>query len=241
MMDRPVIRCAACGGPLAAGAMRCAFCGSQLAQAACPACLGLVPTGARHCPACGAALPRPEEEAAPAMKCPGCGGVLGSVRVGQALLRPCLACGGIWMGRTEFEAMARVREARDLFLGSPEGAERTGQPPVSMEVHYRRCPACGKFMNRSNYARISGVILDSCRDDGIWFDPDELRRVVLFIETGGLDRAAQRQREEHAATASATTQPEGSIGAPSVVDDSLSWLVGEVLFDAARTLVKLIR
>ena len=240
-MDRPVIRCSACGGPLAAGAMRCAFCGSQLAQAACPACLGLVPSGARHCPACGAALQRPTEEDAPAMKCPGCGGVLGSVRIGPTQLRPCLACGGIWMAKTEFETMARAREARDLFLGSPQGEGRPGQQSVSMEVHYRRCPVCGKFMNRMNYARISGVILDGCRDDGFWFDPDELRKVVVFIETGGLDRAARRQREDHAAAASPTVQPEGSSGAPSAADESLSGMVGEVLFDAARILVKLIR
>lgn len=238
-MDRPVIRCAACGGPLAAGAMRCAFCGSQLAQAACPACLGLVPTGANHCPACGAALLRPAEEDAQAMNCPGCGGALGAVRVGSVQLRPCLACGGIWMGRTEFETLARVREARDVFLGSPHGEERGGSPPLSMEVRYRPCPACGKLMNRMNYARISGVILDSCREDGFWFDSDELRKVVLFIESGGLDRA--REREETIVAATATALPGEYCGPPHVAEDSLSALVVEVLFDAGRALVRLVR
>jgi hypothetical protein len=51
-------------------------------------------------------------------------------------------------------------------------------------------------MNRSNYGRISGVILDSCKDHGLWFDQDELRRVLAFIEAGGLDRSRERQIQE---------------------------------------------
>lgn len=63
-------------------------------------------------------------------------------------------------------------------------------------VHYRPCPDCGNLMNRSNYGRISGVILDSCREHGLWFDRDELRRVLAFVEAGGLDRSQERQIQE---------------------------------------------
>jgi Zn-finger nucleic acid-binding protein len=51
-------------------------------------------------------------------------------------------------------------------------------------------------MNRVNYARRSGVVLDVCRAHGIWFDRDELRRVLAFIAGGGLDRARQLELEE---------------------------------------------
>ena len=51
-------------------------------------------------------------------------------------------------------------------------------------------------MNRVNYARRSGVVLDVCKAHGLWFDQDELRRVLAFIASGGLDRAREREIEE---------------------------------------------
>jgi hypothetical protein len=51
-------------------------------------------------------------------------------------------------------------------------------------------------MNRVNYARRSGVVLDVCKAHGLWFDRDELRRVLAFIAGGGLDRAREREMED---------------------------------------------
>jgi hypothetical protein len=50
-------------------------------------------------------------------------------------------------------------------------------------------------MHRENVARISGVIVDRCGRHGVWFDVDELQRLVQFWESGGLDRARARERE----------------------------------------------
>lgn len=50
-------------------------------------------------------------------------------------------------------------------------------------------------MNRVNYAKRSGVVLDVCKAHGIWFDKDELRRVLVFIAGGGLDRARELEIE----------------------------------------------
>lgn len=49
-------------------------------------------------------------------------------------------------------------------------------------------------MNRFNFAGCSGVILDSCRPHGVWFDPEELRGIVAFIRGGGLDVAREKER-----------------------------------------------
>ncbi len=244
MKEREAIRCAACSGPVAPGAVRCAFCGSQLAQAACPACLALIPEGARHCAACGRPVAELAESPAPPMSCPACRGALGSVLAGEVPLRPCLACGGIWVARENFEALARTRESRDVFLGSPLG-QAPAQPAAvdPTEVHYRPCPSCGKLMNRMNYARISGVILDACREDGLWFDQDELRKVVQFIETGGLDRAARREREAAVRAPPVPTQTGGPGTFPALEGTSadVPALVGELLWDAARLAVRLLR
>jgi Zn-finger nucleic acid-binding protein len=51
-------------------------------------------------------------------------------------------------------------------------------------------------MNRVNYAKRSGVILDVCKAHGVWFDRDELRHVLTFVTEGGLDRARELELEE---------------------------------------------
>jgi hypothetical protein len=44
------------------------------------------------------------------------------------------------------------------------------------------------------------VIIDVCKGDGVWFEQGELRLVMSFIDSGGLERArsheAQRLAEE---------------------------------------------
>src|SRR6185295_6075766 len=69
-------------------------------------------------------------------------------------------------------------------------------PHTEGQVFYLKCPRCAKIMNRMNYAHSSGIIIDMCRAHGIWFDRDELRRIIEFIQAGGLDRARQREKQD---------------------------------------------
>ena len=41
-------------------------------------------------------------------------------------------------------------------------------------------------MNRVNFARMSGVIVDACRGHGTYLDAGELHRIVKFIQSGGV-------------------------------------------------------
>jgi hypothetical protein len=43
-------------------------------------------------------------------------------------------------------------------------------------------------MNRRNYGGSSAVIIDLCKTDGIWFDADELARILVWIRAGGVER-----------------------------------------------------
>jgi Zn-finger nucleic acid-binding protein len=63
-------------------------------------------------------------------------------------------------------------------------------------VRYRKCVVCAQLMNRVNYAGCSGVIVDVCAEHGLWFDRNELQRIVGFIQGGGLDRSRKREIEE---------------------------------------------
>ena len=50
-------------------------------------------------------------------------------------------------------------------------------------------------MTRKNYASTSGVIIDLCKDHGVWLDHRELERIVAFVRGGGLARAREREIE----------------------------------------------
>jgi Zn-finger nucleic acid-binding protein len=115
--------------------------------------------------------------------------------VGEVDVEACQACGGLWLERAVFERLSASRERQGAMLGV---LPVPGAPPVlgTEPVRYRPCPVCRQFMNRTNYARHSGVILDVCRTHGLWFDRDELRRVLAFIAGGGLDRAREAELED---------------------------------------------
>jgi Zn-finger nucleic acid-binding protein len=132
--------------------------------------------------------------AATGAPCPACAKALASAKVGDVEVGECLACGGLWLDRVVFEQLGTSRERQGAVLGALPAPEK---PPVAKlePVQYRPCPACHQRMNRVNYARRSGVVLDVCKAHGIWFDRDELRRVLAFIAGGGLDRAREQELE----------------------------------------------
>jgi Zn-finger nucleic acid-binding protein len=58
-------------------------------------------------------------------------------------------------------------------------------------------------MNRTNFGRRSGVVIDRCKDHGVWFDAAELDAVLRFIREGGEALAEASRVEEERAVASA--------------------------------------
>jgi Zn-finger nucleic acid-binding protein len=51
-------------------------------------------------------------------------------------------------------------------------------------------------MNRINFSRVSGTVIDVCKGHGVFLDAGELHQIVLFLQSGGLDRARQQQIED---------------------------------------------
>jgi Zn-finger nucleic acid-binding protein len=154
----------------------------------------MVFAGTRHCPHCGTRAHRAEtlvpEDVA--LSCPRCAGQLNPVQVGGARLRECARCAGVWVAPDDFTRVTADAEQQAAVLRF----RGDGPPPAPVEasVRYLPCPGCGTLMHRANFQRISGVIIDQCRDHGAWLDADELRRVVEFIRGGGLERAREREK-----------------------------------------------
>lgn len=197
----PAFRCPSCGGPAAKDARACVHCGSLLATKRCVRCFALSPREAERCVKCGALLPTPALVADGTGRCPDCRLDLVAHAFGAVGYAECPRCAGLFLKREAFEAVtkdadtrAKVRLAGPVADASaaPAGKAASGAFPA---VRYRPCPSCAKLMNRSNYGGGSGIVLDSCREHGLWFDGGELAAIVDFLEKGGWDRLRARERE----------------------------------------------
>jgi Zn-finger nucleic acid-binding protein len=149
--------------------------------------------GAQFCPHCGAATETLQVGPEGARHCPQCKETkLQRITVGAVQLEECLRCGGLWVDTKVFERICSDQAAQTAAIGLRL------PPPVADDgrVHYRKCPQCSQLMRRTKYASRLGVIIDVCRPHGVWLDRDELRRIIEFIRSGGLERQRQIEMEE---------------------------------------------
>jgi Zn-finger nucleic acid-binding protein len=115
------------------------------------------------------------------------------VAIGGASLLECGSCDGVWIDAADFERICADRESRAAVLH-----RWTTAPPPAMnqKVRYRPCVRCAKMMNRVNFGRLSGTVVDVCRGHGTFLDPGELHAIATFVEAGGLDRMRERQIQD---------------------------------------------
>jgi Zn-finger nucleic acid-binding protein len=199
-MQAQTLNCPTCGAAATSSATRCVFCGARLATVACPSCFTMMFAGSKHCANCGVKVDaaKPSEDATSrTTTCPHCRVGLESIAVGSARLRECGRCDGLWVDVESFERIVNEHEEQAAVLGTPSLLPKpnAGGVDTSVKVHYVPCPECGQLMNRVNFARCSGVVVDVCKGHGTWFDRDELRHIVEFIQGGGL--TVSREREKH--------------------------------------------
>lgn len=218
--DSAVVRCSACGAPRLGDEAACRYCGSSFTvherdiDTICPFCMARVSGGARFCSHCGSPILVGQAAAgATPLPCPACGASrhLVSRRLGAepVAVAECEVCAGMWVDTGTFQvlaARARLGQLDPAVAAAPPA--RAGAATAVNERRpasdrpggagrlYRPCAVCGALMNRQNYGRKSGVILDICRAHGIWFDDGELAQVLAWIRDGGEQRAGQLAAEE---------------------------------------------
>lgn len=190
--DARSLHCPNCGAAAEPGSGRCPYCRALLATVSCPACFARIFDGTAFCSSCGARRTRTEAPA-DAARCPSCRGQLALVELGTTSFLECATCDGVWIDAEMFEALCASSESQAAVLHRL--AART-PVPADARVKYRPCLRCGKMMNRVNFSRLSGTIVDACRGHGTFLDAGELHAVLAFIRAGGLERARERQIED---------------------------------------------
>jgi Zn-finger nucleic acid-binding protein len=190
--DASSLHCPNCGAAADPNLGRCPYCQARLATVSCPACFALMFDGAAFCPKCGTARARRQADDV-GSPCPACKGALGRILIGSTTILECAACDGVWVDADVFERLCADRESQAAVLHRL--SNRT--PSTSSErVRYRPCLRCEKMMNRVNFGKRSGAVVDVCRGHGTFLDAGELHQIVTFIQNGGLERARAQQLED---------------------------------------------
>jgi len=172
----------------------CPHCDVRLDNVRCQRCFSLQAPGAFTCARCAHPLELEPMLDATDAPCPRCQHPLEVAPGEDPRLHECPRCGGMFVRREYLTEMLCNAE-----LGG--GLRESGLRPKALdEVRYVPCPLCHASMNRVNFGRVSGVIVDLCKMHGTWFDAGELTRVIAFAAAGGLEktreRDAQAKREE---------------------------------------------
>jgi Zn-finger nucleic acid-binding protein len=118
-----------------------------------------------------------------------------AVAIGSTSVRECDQCFGLWLDVPSFERICADREEQAAVLGMAVPAHQHSVRP-DIRISYAPCPECAQLMNRVNFARCSGVVVDICKGHGTWFDKDELSRIVEFIRAGGLEASRAKEKAE---------------------------------------------
>jgi Zn-finger nucleic acid-binding protein len=205
--DAAVVRCSSCSAPRNKDGLSCEHCGAdytlheQDMHTICPACMTRLSDRARFCHNCAKPI---VPQGAPGTRtkkgCPACGRkhkmtsrVLGRSAVS---VLECPRCAGLWLSGEGFDLVReRAREAAEIDLPASGTARKRNTPDGRGGAIYRRCPDCQEFMNRTNYGHRSGVIIDTCKKHGLWFDARELEEILRWIRKGGESRAQKRAAE----------------------------------------------
>lgn len=136
------------------------------------------------------------EDGAESRPCPRCrtASNLEGLLAGDMLVDHCGRCGGLWLDHAVFE---KFQESEELSAPAMLSLAQLPKPTSEAPPHgYIPCPDCEKLMTPKNFARRSGIIIDSCKAHGTWFDAGELPAIVDFIRGGGLEEARRREIEE---------------------------------------------
>jgi len=142
-----------------------------------------------------------DKRGASELPCPRCETRLSTVEVALAdsfRVERCDSCLGIFFDPGELELLidASVSHAGRV---DPQRIAKLVEEEVStefLEVRYVPCPVCSRLMNRKAYGARSGVIIDWCKDHGVWLDVGELGQLLKWTRAGGpqLDRKVEEER-----------------------------------------------
>jgi Zn-finger nucleic acid-binding protein len=101
----------------------------------------------------------------------------------------CPFCSGIWLDAGELETLLGDSQlARDLL--------KSFKVEKDIDEALVKCPICRKKMHKIGVGGDHPLIIDRCRlNHGVWFDKDELQRIIKMGNVGGDSKVLDLLRE----------------------------------------------
>ena len=129
--------------------------------------------------------------------CPSCEVPLITVNVGKGnkkiYIERCGGCFGLFFDKGELESLLEISIDKASKEVDYRRLNQIMEHPYHRDtLEYRRCPVCKTFMQRKNYRRHSGIIIDRCVEHGIWLDSGELLQIMDYIRLGGDESEGMR-------------------------------------------------
>jgi Zn-finger nucleic acid-binding protein len=174
-----VANCSNCSAPLPQESIRCEYCGSRNDTDL---------AGVHHF-----TTHEPESERI----CPRCTVRLQTLDLnisGRFLIERCDLCLGLFFDPNELEAVLQATVANVFSINRSRLDSINALRKSHYGVSYIKCPVCSTIMNRVSFGVKSGVIIDRCREHGVWLDGGELRHLFEWLKAGG--KLLQQERDE---------------------------------------------
>ena len=158
----------------------------------CSSCSHIVNGNVRNCPMCGATMHKNNKNDIE-RHCPRCKTKLEVCQFNHFQLDGCKTCHGLWIEPEKFKVLTSEFDVYRDDKSDPCYIK----PAMPKSEGYLPCASCNKLMPRTNFKSISGVLIDSCLDCGIWLDKNELQHIRSFIASGGIDKSQDRELFNH--------------------------------------------
>ncbi|MFK5984745.1 MAG: zf-TFIIB domain-containing protein [Pseudomonadota bacterium] len=121
--------------------------------------------------------------------CPECDIPLSTIDLnikGEFQIERCNKCFGLFFDPGEIEDFLEHSVAGVIHINQQHMTNiNLDRYKKDKSIRYRKCPECRKFMQRSNYAHKSGVIIDRCQQHGVWIDSGETTHLMEWKKAGG--------------------------------------------------------
>lgn len=164
-------RCNSCSAPLPANTNKCRYCGIR----------NDVDLNGRQSYAV--------VEESSNRRCPHCDISLQTIALGtteRLFIEHCERCFGLFFDPGEIEQCLE-NSVTNVFSINLKHLVNINKDrfQTARKVTYIKCPVCRNFMSRVNFGYRSGVVVDRCRNHGIWLDSGEITHLMEWKKAGG--------------------------------------------------------
>jgi Zn-finger nucleic acid-binding protein len=162
--------CNSCSAPLPANTNRCTYCGTRNDVDL-------------HAWQNHAVQQSPSERL-----CPECNKTLQTIDLkikGGFYIEHCPECFGLFFDPGEIEQLLDHSVSNVFQVNYKHLLNINRDRFQQRKIKYIRCPVCQVLMNRVNFGRKSGVVIDQCINHGVWLDSGELIHLMEWKKAGG--------------------------------------------------------